>query len=399
MDFISYILLSLVILIVLLQLLFVIKPLITVGKSGTYTYKDPTDIEETPTIPKATVICYVASADDDIDSFLDKLMHQTYSDYEVVLVYESVAETAAMIADRYAEQYPSLYVTFIPPGSHNLSRRKLALTLGMKAAKGEVVVTTATNIEIHSALWLETILYPFVNPETEVVLGYSRIKFSELKGLWRWYKEFDTMLTDASWIGYAYNYSPYRGDSNNMAFRRQLFFDNKGYASTINLQNGEDDLFVDEIANGYNTVMALDSDCILDTEWGSVANMVWTDNKARYDFTRQWLPKAPFIRSGISSAIQWIVPAMLAASAVIGWPSLIPLVLSSVILLSFWLVEILIYRGCAARMQVTKLWWSLPLFMMARPIVNFFFRMKHYKKRHRNYTWQREKNSFQAHHH
>lgn len=396
MDYLPYILIGVAVVAAVLELLFFIRPLITVARS-----KEPEETPETNesgNLPKVTVISNVVSADDDIDDYLDVLMNQTYPDYDVVLVYESVAETAAMIAERYAEKYPSLYVTFIPPGSHNLSKRKLAFTLGMKAAKGDVVITTASNVRIPSALWLETMAAPFSNPEIEVALGYSRIDFDDLRGIWKWYREFDTMMTDARWIGYAFRHDPYRGDSNNLAFRRHIFFEHNGYARTINLQNGEDDLFVKEITDRKNTAMLLGPDCILDTEWGDAANRIWNDNKERYDFTRRWLPKKPFFMSGMSSAMQWIVPGALVAASLLGLPSVIPAAVSAALLLVFWFMEISVYRCCAARMQVTRLWWSVPLFLMMRPVVNFIFRRLHYRTRKKNYTWQRKKNGFRIRH-
>ena len=53
--------------------------------------------------------------------------------------------------------------------------------------------------------------------------------------------------------------------------------------------------------------------------------------------------------------------------------------------------DIAVYRRAAARLGSVRLWWAVYPFMMARPVVNFFFRMRHRRNSVKNYTWQRHK--------
>ena len=39
------------------------------------------------------------------------------------------------------------------------------------------------------------------------------------------------------------------GVGRNMAYKRSLFFDNKGFANHIHVPSGDDDLFIQEIAS------------------------------------------------------------------------------------------------------------------------------------------------------
>ena len=45
-----------------------------------------------------------------------------------------------------------------------------------------------------------------------------------------------------------------------------------------------------------------DGNNILRTEWGDSSSRVWSLDKDRYDFTSRWLPRGPFIKSGMVSA-------------------------------------------------------------------------------------------------
>lgn len=339
---------------------------------------------------KISVIAYDWTSTEHIDEYLEAIMRQDYPNFEVVLVEDATAEGAETVAKKYSGKYPNLYVTFIPPGSHNLSRRKLAYTLGIKGASGDVVLTTSTNALPASDTWLSGIMEPF-NSSTmaDVVLGYAHTDFTRIDGFSRWYRLFDTTMTDAWWIGYALRGKAYRGESNNLAFRRHLFFDKKGYASTSFLQYGDDDLFVSQLAHEAHVSMVLSPETIVTADWGDSAARIWNDTKERYNFTRQWLRKGPFLRAGLFSLCQWIMLACCAACSLLSLPNLIPTIFSALLIISFFTLEILSYRKAASAMGLPRLWWSWPLFILVRPVVNLWFHEAHRHTRVKNFTWQR----------
>lgn len=342
--------------------------------------------------PKATVIVYCQSDDEVLASAVESISRQDYPDFEIVVVCDASSEHADLLNERFSAQYSNVYVTFVQPGSHNLSRRKLATTIGIKAAKGEIIVTTVANVTIPSESWLSSLLAPFCGPQgkyTDVSLGLSRMRFDELRGPGRWYRQFDTFLTNALWIAYAAWGKPYRGDGYNLAFRREVFFKHKGYARTINLHNGDDDLFINEIANGSNTKVVVGGESIIETYWGEAANRVWSMRKERYSFTSRWLPHAPFVRSSVMMGLQWLVPASCVAAALTGLPSLVPAIAGGLILAAFWGTEIYRYRRLAARFGGVRLWWAVVPFWLWRPIGDQIFRYDHRNSRKKNFTWQR----------
>lgn len=342
--------------------------------------------------PKASVIVYSLSDEDVLEDTVAAIMAQDYPDFEVVVVCDASVGQARIISEKLSSLYENVHVTFIEPGSHNLSRRKLANTVGIKAAHGEVVVITVANISIPSDRWLSCLMSPFCGhdgDDVDVSLGFSRMSFDELRGPWKWYRQFDETLTDALWIGYAAGGKAYRGDGYNLAFRRSVFFEHKGYAKTINLHNGDDDLFVDEISNGDNTRVVVGEESIITTLWGDSANRVWGMRKARYSFTSRWLPKAPFVRSTVMMCLQWFVPACLVACALTGLPSLWPTVAAACVLLFFWGMEIFHYRRLAAKLGAVRLWWAVVPFWLWRPLGDCFFRYDHRTSRKKNFTWQR----------
>jgi hypothetical protein len=49
--------------------------------------------------------------------------------------------------------------------------------------------------------------------------------------------------------------APYMGVGRNLAYRRSVFFDNKGFGSHSHIVSGDDDLFVNAYATGSNTTV------------------------------------------------------------------------------------------------------------------------------------------------
>lgn len=337
--------------------------------------------------PKVSVIVHTFTEEEETIAWLEMAMAQDYPDFEVILVNEGSSETTAALAERVEERWPEgLYVTFVPHEAYNLSRRKLAVTVGMKAARGEIVVTTFSNCTIPSTRWLSDLVAPIV-AGNDVALGYSHVDFNDLRGAGKWYREMDSTLTASQWIGAAAAGHPYRGNRANLAFRKELFFINKGYSKTIHLMNGEDDLFLLDFMDGDNTGVSISADSILTEEWGLSGNRMLADYKERYDFTSRFLPTWPFKRAGLGSLMQWAVAGCFIATTIEGLPSLFPGSVALGIMLLYWLAEILIYRRTARRLGSVALWWSLPWFLLWHPVGNFLSRLRYRRHIRKNYTF------------
>ena len=112
--------------------------------------------------------------------------------------------------------------------------------------------------------------------------------------------------------------------------------------------------------------------------------------KERYQFTSKFLPKWPFMLAGFSSIMQWVIVAAAVMCVAAGflephwWISAASI---GVLLLAFWITEILIYRRTARRLGSVCLWWSLPWFLLWHPIGNWIFRLRRFRHFRKNYTF------------
>lgn len=385
-----YILLVLTLIAASVAVFYGLRPLIRTGG-----YSDGQTVAEPET--SVSVIVYADSLNELLHDYIERLMAQDYPGMKVIVVCNATAQATVSLSEEYSGRYENLYFTFIPPGSHNLSRHKLAYTVGIKAAATDVVITTSSLCEIPSLKWISGIMTPFnESPDIEVVMGFASPDFSSVHSVSRWYRQFDFIMTSASWIGYALGGRPYRGDGVNLAFRRKLFFDNNGYAASNYIHGGDDDLFVSDIADEKNSAVVLSADTRLSMNWGASTPRLLSSLKERYKFTSHYLNRAPVVRQQICALMQWLAFLLSVAGIVSGitLSSTVELMAlrSSVhllMLLGMFGVEIYIYRRAASRLGALKLWWSVPLFMLWRPIGDILFYLRHRSGRYRNFTWQR----------
>lgn len=359
------------------------------------------DVKEKNNLPLSdknvtvSVVVYADALNDSLRTYIDSLMRQDYSLMKVIIVCDATSEAYSSFSDEYAGRYNNLHFTFIPPGSHNISRHKLAYMVGIKGADSDIVITTNSFCQIPSDSWISEMMRPFcLSDTTDVVLGYTSPDFKHIKSLSRWFRQFDYVMTSASWIGYALSGKTYRGDGANLAFRRKLFFVNNGYASSNRIHGGDDDIFLSEICTSSNTYVNLKPDSILTLDWGISTSRLLVNLKERYKFMSHYVDRSAFIRKFILNLSQWImllcVGAAIALSALNSYQldiTLMRIGIASTILIAIFGYEIFFYRRVAERLSAVRLWWSVPIFILWQPLADIIFYFRHRKERLANFTW------------
>ena len=210
-------------------------------------YRDKGEDTEEPPV---SVIITARDEAHNLERFLESVLTQDYPHYEVIVVDHASTDETKFLLKRISEKYNHLYVTSIPYSSESNHSKKLALIIGIKAAKNDVMLFTDADCEPASKEWIRKMVRHF-DPDTHIVLGYGAYK--PRKGLLDKWIRLDTAFIAMQYFGFALSGLPYMGVGRNMAWRKSFFNSTDGFDKHIYEPSGSDDLFVNHNANKRNT--------------------------------------------------------------------------------------------------------------------------------------------------
>lgn len=187
-----------------------------------------------------------------LDTTLVTLLTQDYKEFEVVVVYVGNSDDFFEEIKSLTRLYPHLspvYINFTP---HYPVSTKIALNVGIKSAKYDFVITTSSNATPSSERWLSLLAKGFLFGD--IVLGYSGMeRQSGLRNLI--FREYE-FCNAVAWLSSAIRHRTYAASRNALGFKKSLYFDVRGF-NHLNMNVGEDDLFVQQIATRDNVSIVL----------------------------------------------------------------------------------------------------------------------------------------------
>ena len=341
--------------------------------------------------PAVSVIVYSQADGWNLRTLLEQILDQDYpAPMEVIVVNDENADSTEEVVSALELKYRNLYMTFAPERSRNLSRKKLSVTLGLKAARYPVVMLTCGNCRIESNIWLRLMMRHFIEGY-EVVLGTSRLRPTEplddIRAEQSRSRSFNTEWDAVRGFGAALAGHPFMGDAANLAYKKQLFFANKGFSSNLNLQYGDDDIFVNEVTTKANTAVELSPDSqvdVLDPNPAAMSRVM----RLRRMFTSAFLPKGPYLVMGLFSLLNWLMILCGVAAAVLALPSVVPAAAILLVLLpAVWLPIAFAWKRSARALGLRQVCLSQPLLMLWHPFANMACRIRSRRQRNENYTW------------
>lgn len=367
----------------LFLLTFYRKRVATVAKH----YRQSPSEADNPRLPAVSVIVYSNNDAEDLAAMLPGILSQEYpASMEVIVVNDGSCEATKDVVEHLSLTHSNLYLTFTPEQARNLSRKKLALTIGIKAARHEIVVMTNAQARINSSRWLSSITRHFASGK-DIVIGYGSPAVTADNRRLKRLRAFDIAADAVTYLSAAIIGKPYRGNGYNLAYRRDLFFANKGFSRSLNLHYGDDDIFINEIANGYNTAVELSPDSqvtCLDFDPVTTHRL----HKLRYGFTAQFLRQGSRRFFGFSSFMIWAWSIISAATIATSIPNLLPSAIILCCALGLWLPLIVTWRKTLAALNSRPLTLTIPWMLHVRPLYNLIFRIKGRRLRHKNFTWE-----------
>ena len=214
-------------------------------------------VEKTTFSEPISVIVCARNEAENITIFLPKILEQNYNNFEVVLVDDQSKDNTEYVLKELTQKYVNLKTVKIEQHVKHRIGKKFALTLGIKAAKHEYLLLTDADCYPSSSNWLSEMASNFSN-EKQIILGFGAYK--KEKGLLNALIRFDTFNVALQYFSFALADKTYMGVGRNLAYKKSIFFDNKGFASHIFLPSGDDDLFIQEVATKQNVAIEINED-------------------------------------------------------------------------------------------------------------------------------------------
>ncbi len=227
---------------------------------------------QTLQLPISIIIC-AHDEEQNLKELVPHLLAQDYPEFEVIIIDDrSNDNTFDWLLDETKKDHRlrMVHVNRTPP---HVNGKKYGITLGIKAAKYEWILLSDADCRPKGNQWLNMVS-AHLGESTSFVLGAS--PYEKAPGLLNVFVRFETLLTAIQYFSFALLGNPYMGIGRNMAYRKSMFLEKKGFNNFLNVTGGDDDLFVNQHATGKNTQVVIGLESLVyslpKTTWSSFFN-------------------------------------------------------------------------------------------------------------------------------
>lgn len=206
--------------------------------------------------PVSVVVC-ARDAYEQLAELIPVLLSQDYPQFEVVVVNDcSDDETEEYLKDLERRE-PRVKPVQLRQHLNFFNGKKFPLSMGIKSASYDLLVLTDPDCRPTSDQWLRSVVNHY-DHGTEAVIGYSR--YQRTGGLLNLLMRFDSLQNGLLYLSSALAGKPYMGVGQNLSYRQRLFFRNKGFIAHYAMPEGDDDVFISQVATKKNTRVQIDAD-------------------------------------------------------------------------------------------------------------------------------------------
>jgi glycosyltransferase involved in cell wall biosynthesis len=185
---------------------------------------------------------------------LEPILNQDYPDFELVVVNDHSTDESTFYLQELAKVYPHLKVVQIDHSINFFSGKKFPLSIGIKSASHDTLLLTDADCLVTSKKWIASMQSAF-QTKTQIVLGYAPYK-SEA-GFLNKLIRFDAFMGALHYLSFSLLHQPYMGVGRNLAYSKSMFYKNHGFINHYKINSGDDDLFINQVANKTNTAICI----------------------------------------------------------------------------------------------------------------------------------------------
>jgi glycosyltransferase involved in cell wall biosynthesis len=252
-----------------------------------------------------------------LENNLPAILSQNYTTtHEVVLINDNSFDDTKFFVEELGKIFKKLKAINLTQEAKHIPGKKYPLSIGIKSSKYEVMLLTDADCMPSSEYWIQKMQDAYKDG-IEIILGYGAYKKKE--GFLNKLVRFETFHAALQYFSYALAGLPYMGVGRNLSYRKDLFYRVKGFSSINHIPGGDDDMFVNKVANKHNTAVVIDEDAFTISEPpDSFAK--WYKQKTRhYSTARFYKPLHKFLLGLYASSHFIFYPLVIASAIVYDW--------------------------------------------------------------------------------
>jgi len=315
-------------------------------------------------VPVSVIVC-AHDEEENLKGLIPQLLDQNHESFEVIVVNDRSNDGTYDYLREATKNEHRLKLVNVKCTPDHVNSKKYAITLGIRAAANEWVLLTDADCRPNSKDWITAMSRQFDEP-TQFVVGFS--PYREKPGFLNLFIRFESLITALQYLALAAVKIPYMGVGRNLAYRKSLFLEKKGFNNFLHVMGGDDDLFVNQHANGKNTRVEFSPESLMYSD----AKNTWTaflNQKIRHLSVGKRYRFKHKLMIGLFM-ISWILTLF------VGFPLIvlagdydIMMGYSVVgILLFRWLLMVLSIHNFVKRAGVPFIYWVIPFLDFLYPI-------------------------------
>jgi glycosyltransferase involved in cell wall biosynthesis len=272
----------------------------------------PSSKEASQEYPVSVIICERNEAENLVKNLPGILVQDYRTTHEVIVVNDNSTDESKYILEEFQRNFKNLTVISLKQEAKGIPGKKFPLSVGIKSSKHEIVLLTDADCIPSSEHWIKKMQDGY-RPGIEIVLGYGAYK--KYPGLLNKLIRFETFHTAMQYFSCALAGKPYMGVGRNLSYRKNSFIRNKGFSTINHIPSGDDDLFINMIADKNNTAIVIDKDAHTlsepHTSWNS-----WMQQKNRHYTTAKFYKSSHKFLLSLYAMLQTLIYPLTVATAI-----------------------------------------------------------------------------------
>ena len=197
-----------------------------------------------------SLILTVRNEEDNLKNNLPKILSLDNVDFEMVVVDDFSQDNSYLVLGLLKERYKRLRISIL--NQETKFSVKLAQNIAIKATNNQWVLNIPVSISEMADEWLDSIIQVADNHK-DVIIGYSTVTLS--KGFFNRLTRIENYFSHLKSTGYILNNIPFIYSEENIAFKKEKYFEIGGYGQKVTEHYANLELIINSFIKKKNTTV------------------------------------------------------------------------------------------------------------------------------------------------